>query len=283
MRKVVGKIILIIIGTVIYSAGIGLFLDNNSIAPGGVTGVSVILSHTVGGETGTWYLILNIPLIILGLYKFGGRFISYTFIAIVCNSIFTNIFSSCKAITNELLPAAVAGSLLVGTGLGIVLRAGATTGGMDIIVKLLRQKHPEIKTGTLFIIVDTIVVIASGIIFKNFNLAMYAFIVVVVDGRVMDHILYGFNEARLYYIVSDKADELMKHILSDIEVGATVLEGRGAYSSTHKEIIMCVVRKRRAPLLTELVKEVDPKAFMVIASANEIYGEGYMNIRGECV
>jgi uncharacterized membrane-anchored protein YitT (DUF2179 family) len=201
----------------------------------------------------------------------------------VCNSIFTNIFSSCKAITNELLPAAVAGSLLVGTGLGIVLRAGATTGGMDIIVKLLRQKHPEIKTGTLFIIVDTIVVIASGIIFKNFNLAMYAFIVVVVDGRVMDYILYGFNEARLYYIVSDKADELMKHILSDIEVGATVLEGRGAYSSTHKEIIMCAVRKRRAPLLTELVKEVDPKAFMVIASANEIYGEGYMNIRGESV
>ena len=281
--KTAKKLITIIIGTLIYAAGIGLFLDPNSLAPGGVVGISVVLSHTIGGATGTWYFILNIPLMLLGWWKFGREFIIYTFIAILSNSLFTNMFSAFPGVTDNPFTAAVAGSILVGTGLGTVLKAGATTGGMDIVVKLLRRRHPEIKTGTLFIIVDVMVVALSGIVFGDFNLAMYAFIAVVLDGRVMDYILYGSDEARLVYIVSDKPQELLTHILKDVEVGATILEGKGAYSSRHKDIIMCVVKKRRAPKLHELVKAIDEKAFMVVASANEIYGEGYKNISSENV
>lgn len=280
-QKTAQKILLIIMGTLVYAAGIGLFLDPNSLAPGGVVGISVILHHKVGLETGTWYFILNIPLIILGFWKFGGKFISYTFLAIFCNSVFTNMFASFNSVTNNLFLAAVAGSILVGAGLGTVLRAGATTGGMDIVVKILRKRYPEVKTGTLFVIVDTMVVIASGIVFGKFDLAMYSFIALALDGRVMDYVLYGSDEARLVYIVSDRPEELLTHILRDIEVGATIIEGKGAYSSRHKDIIMCVVKKRRAPKLQELVKTTDPAAFMVITSANEIYGEGYKNIRVE--
>lgn len=280
-RMEVEKLFMILFGTIIYAAGIGLFLDPNSLAPGGVVGISVILSHTVGGATGTWYFLLNIPLILIGYWRFGGSFITYTFIAILCNSLFTNVFGAFPGVTDQPFLAAVAGSLLVGSGLGIVLRAGATTGGMDIVVKLLRRRHPELKTSTLFIIVDVMVVALSGVVFGNFNLAMYAFITVVLNGRVMDFILYGSDEARLVYIVSDKPEELLSHILTDVEVGATILEGRGAYSSRHKDIIMCVVKKRRAPKLQELVRQRDPAAFMVITSASEIYGEGYKNIMGE--
>ena len=280
-QKTAKKLVMIILGTFIYAAGIGLFLDPNSLAPGGVVGISVIMSHTVGGATGTWYFILNIPIMILGWWRFGREFIIYTFIAILSNSLFTNMFSTFSGVTDNPLIAAIAGSILVGTGLGTVLRAGATTGGMDIIVKLLRKKHPEIKTGTLFIIVDVMVVAASGIVFGDFNLAMYAFIAVVLDGKVMDYILYGGDEARLVYIVSDKPKELLTHILKDVEVGATILEGKGAYSSRQKDIIMCVVKKRRAPKLHELVKDIDATAFMVITNASEIYGEGYKNIRSE--
>lgn len=280
-QKTAQKILLIIIGTLVYAAGIGLFLDPNSLAPGGVVGISVILHHKVGLETGTWYFLLNIPLIILGFCKFGGKFISYTFLAIFCNSVFTNMFASFNSVTDNLFLAAVAGSILVGAGLGTVLRAGATTGGMDIVVKILRKRYPEVKTGTLFVIVDTMVVIASGIVFGKFDLAMYSFIALALDGRVMDYVLYGSDEARLVYIVSDRPEELLTHILRDIEVGATIIEGKGAYSSRHKDIIMCVVKKRRAPKLQELVKTTDPAAFMVITSANEIYGEGYKNIRVE--
>lgn len=282
-RKTAEKILFIILGTLIYAVGIGLFLDPNSLAPGGVVGISVILSHTVGLATGTWYFILNIPLVIIGFWKFGGRFISYTFIAILCNSVFTNLFAEFPKVTDNMLIAAVAGGVLVGTGLGIVLRSGATTGGMDIVVKVLRGKHPEIKTGTLFIIVDAMVVVISGIVFGQFDLAMYAFIALAIDGRVMDYVLYGGDEARLIYIVSDKPAELLSHILQDIDVGATVIDGKGAYSSRHKDIIMCVVKKRRAPRLQELIKSCDPEAFMVITSANEIYGKGYKNIRSEAL
>ena len=280
-QKTARKLITIILGTLIYAAGIGLFLDPNSLAPGGVVGISVILSHTIGGATGTWYFILNIPIMLLGWWKFGREFIIYTFIAILSNSLFTNMFSSFSEVTDNPFTAAVAGSILVGTGLGTVLKAGATTGGMDIVVKLIKRKRPEIKTGTIFIIVDVMVVAVSGIVFGDFNLAMYAFITVLLDGRVMDYILYGGDEARLVYIVSDKPSELLTHILNDVDVGATLLEGKGAYSSRHKDIIMCVVKKRRAPKLQELVRQRDPAAFMVITSASEIYGEGYKNIMGE--
>lgn len=272
------KLVIILVGTFIYAAGIGLFLDPNELAPGGVVGLSVILSHSVGIETGTWYFLLNIPIVILGWWKFGGKFISYSFLAVAFNSIFTNIFGHFSAITDNLFLASIAGSILVGTGIGLVLRTGATTGGMDIVIKVLRKKYPAIKTSTFFITIDIIIVAIAGFVFKDFNLAMYAFITVALQGRVMDFILYGSDEARLIYIVSDKAEEMLPRILEELEIGATVLTGKGGYSNKEREIIMCVIKKRGTPKLEEIVKEVDGKAFMIITSANEIYGEGYKNI-----
>lgn len=272
------KLVIILVGTFIYAAGIGLFLDPNELAPGGVVGLSVILSHSIGSETGTWYFLLNIPIVILGWWKFGAKFISYSFLAVAFNSIFTNIFGHFSAVTDNLFLASIAGSILVGTGIGLVLRTGATTGGMDIVIKVLRKKYPAIKTSTFFITIDIIIVAIAGFVFKDFNLAMYAFITVVLQGRVMDFILYGSDEARLIYIVSNKTEEMLPRILEELEIGATVLTGKGGYSNKEREIIMCVIKKRGTPKLEEIVKEVDGKAFMIITSANEIYGEGYKNI-----
>lgn len=275
------KSIMILIGTFLYSAGIGLFLDPNELAPGGVVGLSVIASHSLGGETGTWYFLLNIPIILLGWWKFGGRFIVLSFYAIAFNSIFTNIFSLFPAVTDNLLLAAIAGSILVGTGIGLVLKIGATTGGMDIIIKILKKKYPSIKTSTFFITIDMIIVAISGLVFRDFNIAMYAFITVTLNGKVMDFVLYGSDEAKLVYIVSDNPQQLLKRILKEIEIGATILSGKGAYSNQEKEIIMCVVKKRSAPELQEIVKQEDKKAFMIVTNASEIYGEGYKNIMKE--
>lgn len=276
--RLLKKLVIILVGTFIYAAGIGLFLDPNELAPGGVVGLSVILSHSVGIETGTWYFLLNIPIVILGWWKFGGKFISYSFLAVAFNSIFTNIFGHFSAITDNLFLASIAGSILVGTGIGLVLRTGSTTGGMDIVIKVLRKKYPAIKTSTFFITIDIIIVAIAGFVFKDFNLAMYAFITVALQGRVMDFILYGSDEARLIYIVSDKTEAMLPRILEELEIGATILTGKGGYSNKEREIIMCVIKKRGTPKLEEIVKEVDGKAFMIITSANEIYGEGYKNI-----
>lgn len=282
-RNILKKLLVILLGTCIYSGGIGLFLDPNELAPGGVVGLAVIASHSIGGETGTWYFLLNVPIILLGWWKFGGKFIIYSFYAIVLNSVFTNLFGIFPKITDNLLLAAIAGSIMVGTGIGLVLRVGATTGGMDIIIKLLRRRFPAIKTSTFFITIDILIVTISGFVFKDFNIAMYAFITVVLNGRVMDYILYGQDEARLIYIVSDNPEILLHRILQELEIGATILTGKGAYSNHEKQIIMCVIKKRSAPKLHEIVKQEDDHAFMIVSSANEIYGEGYKNILVERV
>lgn len=280
-KKIMKKIMMVLIGTFIYSAGVGLFLDPNGLAPGGVVGISVIVSHLFGGATGTWYFIFNIPIVLLGWWQFGGRFISWSFMSVLFNSLFTNLFSIFPSITNEPLLAAIAGSILTGSGIGIVLRSGATTGGTDIIIKVLRKKYPAIKTSTLFMVVDVIIVASAGILFRDFNIAMYAFIAVVVAGRVMDYVLYGKDEATLIFIISDKADSVLDRILKEISAGATILTGRGAYSQNEKNIIMCVVKKRTTPDLEDIVKEEDSHAFMIVTSASEIYGEGYKNILKE--
>lgn len=281
IKKVINKIIKILFGTFLYSAGISLFLDPNELAPGGIVGLSVILRHVIGGDTGTWYFLLNIPIVLLGWWKFGGKFIGYSFLAITLNSIFTNLFSAFPGITNNRLLAAVAGSLLVGSGIGVVLKTGATTGGIDIIIKILRRKYSFLKTSSLFLIFDIIVVILSGIAFGEFDAAMYALITVLMNGKVLDYVLYGKDEARLIYIVSDQTQILLRRILVELEIGATVLNGRGAYNKREKEIIMCIVKKRMAPQLEEIIREEDEKAFMIVSSANEIYGNGYKNIRRE--
>ena len=281
LRSSFKKIIIITFGALCYSAGIGLFLDPNKLAPGGVVGVSVIVSHVFGGQTGTWYFLINIPIVLLGWWKFGGRFILSSFYAIAWNSVFTNLFRTLPAVTGHPLTAAIAGSLLTGVGIGIVFRAGATTGGMDIIIKILRRKYRMIKTSTLFLVTDLLVVTASGFVFRDFDTAMYALIAVVLSGRVLDYVLYGSDEARLVYIVSDEPAKLLARILEDLEVGATVLKGQGAYSRHEKEIILCVVKKQVMPKLEEIVKQEDEKAFLILSSANEIYGEGYKNILAE--
>ncbi|MDE5863302.1 MAG: YitT family protein [Lachnospiraceae bacterium] len=281
LKSTVKKILVILLGTCIYSAGVGLFLDPNELAPGGVVGLSVVLSHSVGGATGSWYFILNIPIILLGWWKFGGKFIIYSFYAISLNSIFTNMFSVFPTVTDNLLLASIAGSVLMGTGIGLVLRIGATTGGMDIVIRLLRRKFPAIKTSTLFIVIDIIIVAISGFVFGDFNIAMFAFITVVLNGRVMDYILYGSDEAGLIYIVSDESQRILSRILKELEIGATLLTGKGAYSSQEKQIIMCVIKRRRIPRLEEIVKQEDCRAFMIVTSASEIYGEGYKNISAE--
>lgn len=280
-KKQIKKIIMVLIGTFIYSAGIGLFLDPNGLAPGGVVGISVIVSHMFGGATGTWYFLFNIPIVLLGWWQFGSKFIIWTFCSIVCNSLFTNLFVIFPSITQEPLLAAIAGSVLTGVGLGIVLRTGSTTGGTDIIIKILRKKFPAIKTSTFFMVLDICIVSAAGIIFRDFNVAMYAFIAVVLSGKVMESVLYGNDEATLVFIVSDKTEDLVDRLLQDMSVGATVLTGKGAYTHHEKNIIMCVVKKRSTPTLEDIVKEEDSEAFMIITSANEIYGQGYKNILSE--
>lgn len=196
-------------------------------------------------------------------------------------SVFTNYFTRFGALTSQPLLAALAGGILMAIGLGIVFKAGATTGGTDIIVKFLRLKYKHLKTGRLFFVTDILIVSASLFVFGDFDTIMYAILAVVVCSIMFDAVLYGRDEAKLIYIISDCSEKITARLLEELDIGVTYLEGKGAYSNNPKQVIMCVMRNTMAPKAEEIVKEEDPLAFMIVSSATEIYGEGYKNIFSE--
>ena len=269
---------MITLAAVAYAAGISLFLDPNNLAPGGVTGIAILVNRLIGIPTGTLILLLNVPLLLLGIWKFGWKFICSTFYAIFIVSVATDVLAPIGALTKEPILAAAAGGALSAAALGFVFRAGATTGGMDIVIKVLRLKYPHMKTSSLFLITDVCIASCSGLVFGNVDVVLYALVAVFVMSYVMDLVLYGKDEANLLYIISDRPEDISQRILGEIDVGVTFLQGRGAYSSQNKKVIMCVTNKQQAPGIEVIVKEEDPRAFMIITSASEIYGEGYKNI-----
>ena len=277
------KYVAITFACVLYGVGISLFVDPNDLAPGGFTGLSVMLNRLISVETGTVYLLLNIPVIFLGVWKFGWRFTVSTLYAIVMVSVFTNLFAMLRPITLEPLLGAVFGGILNGASLGLVLRSSATTGGTDIIVKCLRQRFPHLKTGSLMLMLDAFIIGMSGFVFGNLDSVLYSIVSVIATSMVMDMVLYGRDGAKLIYIISDKAEAITPRILKDLDVGVTYLEGSGAYKNVEKKVSMCVVKKQVAHKLEEIVKQEDSSAFMIVSSASEIYGEGYKSYFGELI
>lgn len=271
----------ITVASVIYAAGISLFIDPNQLAPGGVTGIAIILNRVTGVETGTWILIVNIPIILLGAWKFGLKFIISTIYAIALTSTLTNILTPIGALTTDLLLAALVGSALMALGMGWIFKAGATTGGTDIIVKVLRLRFPHLKTGSLFLLIDAVVVSLGAFIFRDIDRALYAGMVVFVNSFLLDIVLYGRDSAKLIYIISDHAEGIAKRLLEELDIGVTYMQGSGAYSGKEKQVIMCAMKKPLAPKAEEVVKQEDPMAFMIVTSAMEVYGRGYKSYFSE--
>ena len=269
------------IGAAFYGAGISLFIDPNDFAPGGISGLSIILNRVIPLDTGTLFLLINIPIMIFGAWKFGKRFILRTLFAIVLVSFFTNLFIRFKPLTTDPMLAAVFGGGVVAIGIGMVLRSGATTGGTDVIIKYLRIKKPYLRTGTLFLIFDAVIIGTGWLVFQNLDVILYSAVSAMVTSQVLDLVLYGKDEANLIYIISDVSEKITERILDEMQIGVTHLQGSGGYRRNDKQIILCVVKKQSAYRVEEIVKQEDEKAFMIVTSASEIYGEGYKSYFGE--
>ncbi len=280
-KKLVFDYAVITIASFVYAVGVTLFLDPNSLAPGGITGIAIILNRLTGLETGTWMMLINIPILLLGVWKFGLRFILSTLYCTVMMSWFTNLLIPVGVATTDPLLASLAGATLMAVSMGWVFKAGATTGGTDIIIKVLRLKVPHLKTGMLFFLTDIVIVAASAFVFQDLDKALYAGITVIVTSLVLDLVLYGRDGAKLIYIISDHSEKITKRLLEELDLGVTHVQGSGAYSGKEKNVIMCVAKKQIAPKAEEVVREEDPMAFMIVTSATEIYGEGYKSYFSE--
>ncbi len=268
----------ILLGSLLYAAAIALFLDPNQLAPGGVSGIAIIVNHLTRLPTGTLILMMNIPLLALGMWKLGWRFVLETLIAVVSSSIFTNLLSPLGPLTQDPLLAAAAGGALLAVGMGLLFKLGATSGGTDILIRVIKLKYKHLKTGSLFLITDCCVIVASALVFRNVDLALYAAIATVLSSFCLDLVLYGRDEAKLVYLVTDHEKAIAQRLLQELEIGVTYLQGQGAYTRDDKQVILCAMQKRLLPRVQEIAMEEDPCAFLIVTSASEIFGEGFKDI-----
>lgn len=278
--KFLNRHMVITLAALLYAAGIAFFLNPNQLAPGGVSGIAIILKRVfpVLPGVGMLILLINIPIMILGAWKFGKRFICSTIYSLIVSSIFIDILptlTGVESVTDNMMLAAVIGGALFGAAMGVTFRMETTTGGLDVIVKIVRQKKPHMKTGQIYMLLDIVVLAASAIAFHNIEVALFATIAIYVSTVVMDRVIYGGDQATLVYIISSKRKTIAERMMKELDVGVTMMQGMGAYSNTSTEIIMCVMRKQNLIKVRNILKEVDPSAFMIVSSANEVFGEGF--------
>lgn len=275
------KHLIIVLGSLLYAVAISLFLDPNNLAPGGVTGMAIIVNKLTGFNTGIIIILVNVPLMAIGIYKFGLKFFLSTIFAIGVSSLLIDVLSPLGAVTTDPFLASVCGGVILAVGMGMIFKVGATTGGTDIVVRLIKLRHKHIKTGRLYMITDAVVVALSALAFKQLDYALYAAVAVFVCSAVMDIVLYGADGAKLVFIITDKYDAIARRILDELEIGITYLKGEGAFTENRKKVIMCAMRKQVLPQVQDIAKAEDPFVFMIVSSAGEVYGEGFKDIKGD--
>ena len=268
---------LITVGCFLYAAGVSLFLEPSHLASGGVSGIAIILNNVIDFiPVGMWVIIFNVPIMIAGVWKLGAKILLPTFYALAVSSgMMTLLEISCPPLTQNPMLACIGGAVLVAAGVGLVFRGGATTAGTDIIVKLLRLKFRHISTGAIFLFTDGLVCLASGIVFKDLDNALYAAIAVFVQMFVLNMVLYGSDEARMVYIISERDEIIAKRLLEEIDAGATYLNGNGAYTGKDRKVLMCALRMRAVPQAREIIRQEDSDAFVIVTKATNVFGEGF--------
>ena len=268
----------IILASLLYAAAIALFLDPNQLAPGGVSGIAIILNRLCGLPTGTLILLMNIPLLALGMWKLGWKFVLSTVVAVAASSVFTDLLAPYGPLTTDPLLAACAGGALLAVGMGILFKLGATSGGTDILIRVIKLKYKHLKTGSLFLATDCCVIAASALVFGDIDLALYAAIATIVSSFCLDLVLYGRDEAKLVYLITDHEQTIAHRLLQELEIGVTYLQGQGAYTRDNKKVILCAMQKRLLPKVQEIAMEEVPFVFLIVTSASEIFGEGFKDI-----
>ena len=269
----------IVLGCVIGGAAYPWFLTPHSIAPGGLTGVATILNYLFQWPIGTVSLIMNIPLFIIGWRSMGRSFAFRTLFATVLFSLCID-FLPLEPLTQEPLLATLFGGVLLGAGLGFIMRGGASTGGTDMIARMVHHRLPFISTGAFLFAIDCVVVLAAGIT-MGMSEALYALISIYVCAKVMDVVMMGITTRKACYIITPKWKEVEKQILFVMDRGATELLARGAYSQEERPVLLCVVNSQEIQQIKRIVHATDESAFMIITDAYEALGEGFSSLGAE--
>jgi uncharacterized membrane-anchored protein YitT (DUF2179 family) len=271
--------VLIFIGATVQAIGLRLFLVPANLASGGVSGISQLINHYTNWPIGLMVLIGNIPLFVIGWRFLGGpRFAFRTAFAIVVYSLAVdliprlNIFPT-QGLTDDIFLNSLYGAVVSGVGYGLVYRARGTSGGSDVLARILNH-YRSVPMTQSYLMVDSAVILAAGFVF-GWKQALYAIITLYVSGLVSETVLEGPGMIHTALIVSNKPDEIAQRVLVDMERGVTILQGKGAYTGADHPVLYCVVSRSEVSQLKAILREVDPQAFMVIGQAHEAVGEGF--------
>ena len=273
---------IITLGAVIYALAFDWFVAPNQIAMGGVTGLTQIVHALVPVlPVGVLSILVNVPLFLAGWRLLGGRLLVSSLYAMAVSSLAIDVIAWMHTFPPmDPILATLYGGAGMGVGLGLVFSQGATTGGTDIIGKLLKLKFPWLPIGKLVMIPDMVVVILAAVVFGTVNAALYGLIQMYLLSKVMDMILYGWDTSRVAYIITDRWEETVQGLL-DMNRGVTLLQGKGAYTGAEKQVLLVAFRQREIVPIKRMLREIDPKAFFIVCDAHEILGEGFGDYQKE--
>ena len=278
-KETLRNMIMIILGSAVYSFGFMLFLEPSGINCGGISGVSMLIAHVVDhpwASIAVLNMLINIPLFLVGFQKIGKFFFFGSLLGLSVSSALFEVFEALlPTVHTEPLVACIFGSVTIGAGLGIVFLAGASTGGVDIIARLLKLKLRNCPIGKLVLCFDMCTAVATGLVYRELNNTLYSAVALYLSSMVLDRVIYSMDFSKVAIIITDRYDEIAAAIDTDLDRGVTLLQGQGFYRRENKFVLLSAVKRQQLAQLKELVYGIDPNAFVILQTAQQVLGDGF--------
>ena len=263
-------------GSAIFALGFSMFLEPYGMSPGGISGLAMVLVHLLKvGSVGTLSILINLPLFLLGGLKIGKRFFVGSLIGMLLSSVLIDLFAGLPIPEVEPLVGVIYGGGLCGLGLGLVFVIGSSTGGSDILVRLLKLRWRNVPIGQIALYFDIFVVILTGIVYRDITSALYTGLAVFVTSQVVDMVVYRFDFSKVALIITKEHEQVAREISDKLERGATFLYGEGSYSGRQTKVVLTAVKKQQLAELKDVVVAADPDAFIIVQEAHQVLGDGF--------
>ncbi len=279
MKKIIKQYIIeileILIGSSIMALGISLFLLPSKLSTGGFAGISTIFYYLFKIPIGLSNLILNIPLFIVAWFKIGKKFFYKSILGTISLSVFLDIFNKINPATGDSFLACVYGGIIVGIGTAIILKANGSTGGSELVSHIAKEYNPNLRISNMIVIIDIIVIMLNILIFKEIEIGLYSAIAIYLMGKIIDIIFEGIYFTKLIFIISDENDKIAEKIGDEIKRGTTGLYGKRMYTKKDDLVLMCAAGRGDAIKVKSIAKKIDPRAFIIISNAREVFGVGF--------
>lgn len=270
------NVLCIVGGSALFALGFALFLEPHRMNVGGVSGLGQLITHVTGiGSVALWSVLINIPLFLVSIRGVGREFFIGSLTGMLLSNLFLTLFEHLPVPATEPLLAVLYGGLLTGTGLGLVFLSGASTGGVDIVARLLRPRLQNFPLGRIMLVIDLCTVALTGLVFRDVSKALYSAVTLYVSTTVLDAVVYGLDYSAVVLIVSDRYEQIGRAICEKLDRGVTVLDGKGFYSGQDKQVLLSAIKKRQVAELKQLVMDEDPEAFVILQESHQVLGEGF--------